>query len=51
MAEANESVGESGGEINESHEGEERKIPVNMWDLLIAVIVAIFFSIAVRRRC
>lgn len=50
VEEANESVGEGGVEINESQEGEERKIPVNMWDLLIAVIVAIFTSIVVKRR-
>ncbi|RJS69289.1 hypothetical protein CW714_08850 [Methanophagales archaeon] len=50
VAGANESVGESSGEINESQEGEERKIPVNVWDLLIAVIVAIFISVVVRRH-
>ncbi|HID20282.1 MAG TPA: hypothetical protein EYP28_05040 [Methanophagales archaeon] len=44
--EAIESAGE--GEINESQEGEE--IPVNAWDLLIAAIMAISISIAVRRR-
>ncbi len=36
--------------FNESHKEEERKIPVNMCDLLIAVAVAISISIAVKRR-
>ena len=35
---------------NESHEGEGRKTPLNVCDLLIAVIVAIPISIAARRR-
>lgn len=50
MDEGNESVGE--GEINESYEEEEeeRKIPVSVWDLLIAVAMAIFISFAARRR-
>ena len=47
---ANESVGEGGSEINESQEGEERKIPVNVRDLLIALIAAISISIAVKRK-
>ena len=48
---ANESIGVGEGEINESYEEEEeRKIPVNVWDLLIAVVVAIFISFAARRR-
>ena len=53
VAGANESVGESSGEINESQEGEERKIPVSVGDLLIAVIAAIFISVVVKRirRC
>jgi len=53
----NESAGEgiTGNESeskgNESHEGEgQRKIPVNVCDLLIAVVVAISISFAVRRR-
>jgi len=48
---ANESIGVGEGEINESYEEEEeeRKIPVNVWDLLIAVVVAIFISFVVRR--
>ena len=50
VVEGNESVGEGGSEINESQEGEERKIPVNVWDLLIAVIVAIFVSFAAKRK-
>ena len=51
VEEANESIGVGEGEINESYEEEEeRKIPVNVWDLLIAVVVAIFISFAVRRR-
>ncbi|RJS81747.1 hypothetical protein CW713_05965 [Methanophagales archaeon] len=48
VAEAKESVGESSGEINESQEGEERKIPVNVCDLLIAVVMAIFISFVVK---
>ncbi|MCD6455733.1 MAG: hypothetical protein J7K81_02935 [Methanophagales archaeon] len=48
VVEANESVGE--GEMNESREAEARKIPVNVWDLLIAVIVAISISIAAKRK-
>ena len=53
VAEANESVVEGDGEINESQEGEERKIPVSVGDLLIAVIAAIFISVVVKRirRC
>lgn len=48
---ANESIGVGEGEINESYEEEEeRKIPVNVWDLVIAVVVAIFISFAVRGR-
>jgi len=50
--EANETEGE-GEFLNETREeGEEvpKKIPVNMCDLLIAVIVAISISIAVKRR-
>ena len=43
-----ESAGES--ELNERQEGEEQEIPVNAWDLVIAVFVAIFISIVVRRR-
>ena len=52
VAEANESVGEGSGEMNESQEGgeQERKIPVNVWDLLIAVVVAISISIAAKRK-
>jgi hypothetical protein len=47
---ANESIGVGEGEINEScEEEEERKIPVNVWDLRIAVVMAIFISFAVRR--
>jgi hypothetical protein len=41
-----ESAGER--ELNESPEGQET--PVIIWDLLIAVIVAISISIVVRRR-
>jgi len=48
VEEANESVGVD--EMNESQEEEERKIPVNVWDLLIAVVVAVSISIAVKRR-
>ena len=47
---ANESMGVGEGEINESYEEEERKIPVSVGDLLIAVVVAVFISFAVRRR-
>ena len=52
VAEAKESVGESSGEINESQGGgeQERKIPVNVCDLLIAVVMAIFILVAARRR-
>jgi len=50
VAEANESAGEGGGEINESQDGEDRKIPVNVCDLLIAVVVAISISIAAKRK-
>jgi len=45
-----ESVGEGGSEINGSQEGGERKMPVNVWDLLIALIAAISISIAVKRK-
>lgn len=41
---------ESAGELKESLEGEEREIPVSVCDLLIAVIVAISISIAMKRR-
>jgi len=44
-----ESAGES--ELNVSSEGKEQKLPVIAWDLVIAVFVAIFISIVVRRRC
>jgi hypothetical protein len=44
-----ESAGER--ELNKSSEGEEQKLPLVVWDLVIAVIVAIFISIVVRRRC
>nr|CBH40064.1 hypothetical membrane protein [uncultured archaeon] len=44
-----ENAGES--ELKEEHEGEEQKLPVIAWDLVIAIIVAIFISIVVRRRC
>ena len=52
VAGAKESVGEGDGEINESQEGgeQERKIPVNVCDLLIAIVMAIFISIVVKRR-
>jgi hypothetical protein len=43
-----ESAGES--ELNEGQEGEEQEIPVNTWDLVIAVIVAIFILLVVGRR-
>jgi len=52
VEEVNESVGE-GEFLNESREGgeeEERKIPVNVWDLVIAVIVAISISFAAKRK-
>jgi hypothetical protein len=42
-----ENAGES--ELNEGQEGEEQKLPVIAWDLVIAAIVAIFISIVVRR--
>jgi hypothetical protein len=42
-----ESADES--ELNEDQEGEEQKLPLIAWDLVIAVIVAIFISIVVRR--
>ena len=39
-------------EMNESHEeGEAQKIHVNVCDLVIAIIVAIFVLITLRRRC
>ncbi|MEA2074194.1 MAG: hypothetical protein U9O85_00400, partial [Euryarchaeota archaeon] len=44
--EANESVGEG----NESHEEEERKIPVNVWDVLIAVVMTTLVSVGMKRR-
>ena len=44
-----EGAGES--ELNVSSEGEEQEMPIIAWDLVIAVIVAIFISIVVRRRC
>ena len=46
MAEANESVGG----VNESHEEEERKIPVNAWDVVIAVVMATLVSVGMKRR-
>ena len=49
--EANESIGEGKDEINESYEEEEkRKIPVNVWDLVIAVVVASAILAVVRHR-
>jgi hypothetical protein len=45
--EANESV--SGG--NESQKEEERKIPVNMWDVLIALVMTTLVSVGIKRRC
>ncbi len=52
LTEHEEEVNESAGEINESYEGEEeRKIPVNIWDLVIAVIMAIFIRITVKLKC
>jgi hypothetical protein len=44
-----ENAGES--ELKGGQEGEEQKLPVIAWDLVIAVFVAIFISIVVRRRC
>ena len=43
---------ESGGEseLNEGPEGEKQKLPVIAWDLVIAVFVAIFILLVVRRR-
>nr|QNO51424.1 hypothetical protein PFCPEAIJ_00026 [Methanosarcinales archaeon ANME-1 ERB6] len=52
VKDANETVGE-GEFLNETGDGWEevqKKIPVNMCDLLIAVVVAIFISFVVRRR-
>jgi hypothetical protein len=49
MPEVVEEANGSEGEMNESHE--DQKIPVNVCDLVIAVIVAIFVLITVRRRC
>ncbi len=52
VKEANETVGE-GEFLNETGEGGEevqKKTPVNMCDLLIAFVVAIFISFVVRRR-
>jgi hypothetical protein len=47
MEEANVSVGE----INESYEEEnERKMPVSLWDLVIAVIMAIFIAVVVKLK-
>lgn len=40
----------SEGEMNESHEEEAKKIPVNVFDLVIAIIVTISVLIAVRRH-
>lgn len=51
MPEVMEEANGSEGEMNESHEEEAKKIPVNVFDLIIALIVAIFVLIAVRRRC
>jgi len=49
--EANESIGEEKDEINESYEEEEKqKIPINVWDLLIAVVVASAILAVARRR-
>lgn len=45
-AEVNESVG--GG--NESQE-EEQEIPMNVWDVLIALAMATFVSVGMKRRC
>jgi len=45
MAEVNESLG--GG--NKSQE--EQEIPVNMWDVLIALAMATFVSVGLKRRC
>ncbi|MHC1600362.1 MAG: hypothetical protein ACXQS5_06060 [Candidatus Methanospirareceae archaeon] len=45
--EANESM--SG--VNESQKEEEQKIPVNMWDVLIALVMATFVSVGMKRRC
>jgi hypothetical protein len=44
-----ESADES--ELNEGPEGEEQKVPLIAWDLVVAVFVAIIISIVVRRRC
>ncbi len=47
MAEVNESVG--GG--NESQEEQkEQEIPVNVWDVLIALAVTTFVSVDMKRR-
>jgi len=46
-AELNESVG--GG--NESQEEQEQEIPVNVWDVLIALAMATFVSVGMKRRC
>lgn len=40
----------SAGEINESYEGEERKMPVSLCDLLIAAIMAIFIAVVVKLK-
>ena len=48
--EAVEEAIEGEGETNDSHEDVEGKTPVNVWDLLIAVIVAISISFALKRR-
>lgn len=52
VEEGNESMGVGEGEINESYEEEEeeRKMPLSVGDLHIAVVVAIFISFAARRR-
>ncbi len=47
MEEANGSEGK----MNDSHEEEAKKIPVNVFDLVIAIIVTISVLIAVRRHC
>ncbi len=44
--EANESVGEG----NESPEEEERKIPVNAWDVVIALVMTTLVSVGMKRR-
>lgn len=48
--EATEKATESGGEVNESH-GKEKalEVPVNVWDVLIAIVMATSVSIVKRR--